>query len=202
MKKVALVTGGAGGIGRAICLRLAKDGFNIAVHYNSSKAKAEEVASEINALGRKALAIYADLTNSNEAKELVEKCIALLGGLNALVNNAGITHDGLIIRMGDEQFTSVINANLNCSFFCMREALSYMLKHRCGKIVNITSVVGLIGNAGQANYAASKAAIIGLTKAGAKEVASRGICINAVAPGYIETGMTAKLSEAQKAQLL
>lgn len=202
MKRVALVTGASGGIGSAICLRLAKEGYSLAVHYNSSKAKAEEVVSKINALGFEARAFYAELTKSQAAAAFISECIFNFGGLDVLVNNAGITDDGLILKMGDEQFSRVISANLNSCFYCTREALSYMLKRRAGRIVNISSVVGLFGNAGQANYAASKAAIIGLTKSCAKEVASRGICVNAVAPGYIETGMTENLSEAVKARIL
>ena len=202
MKRVALVTGASGGIGSAICLRLAKEGYSLAVHYNSSKAKAEEVVSKINSLGFEARAFYAELTKSQAAAALISECILNFGGLDVLVNNAGITDDGLILKMGDEQFSRVISANLNSCFYCTREALSYMLKRRAGRIVNISSVVGLFGNAGQANYAASKAAIIGLTKSCAKEVASRNICVNAVAPGYIETGMTENLSEAVKARIL
>jgi len=202
VKRVALVTGASGGIGSAICLRLAKEGYSLAVHYNSSKAKAEEVVSKINSLGFEARAFYAELTKSQAAAALISECIFNFGGLDVLVNNAGITDDGLILKMGDEQFSRVISANLNSCFYCTREALSYMLKRRAGRIVNISSVVGLSGNAGQANYAASKAAIIGLTKSCAKEVASRNICVNAVAPGYIETGMTENLSEAVKARIL
>ena len=195
MSKIALVTGASGGIGRAVCLALAKDGFDIAVHYNSSEAKAQQVAEQVKALGRNAVAIKADLSTSEGCKQLISECVESLGGIYALVNNAGITNDGLVMRMTDEQFDSVIRANLNSCFCCTREASSYMLKARQGRIINITSIVGITGNAGQANYAASKAGIIGLTKSCAKEFAKRGICVNAVAPGFIETAMTAVLSE-------
>jgi 3-oxoacyl-[acyl-carrier protein] reductase len=202
MSKTALVTGASGGIGRAVCIALAKDGFDIAVHYNSNEAKAQQVVEQVKALGRSAVAIKADLSTSEGCKHLVQKCVESLGGIYALVNNAGITNDGLVMRMTDEQFDSVIRANLNSCFCCTREASSYMLKARQGRIINITSVVGIIGNAGQANYAASKAGIIGLTKSCAREFAKRGICVNAVAPGFIETAMTDVLSEDVKGSML
>ncbi len=202
MAKAALVTGASGGIGQAICAALAKDGFDIAVHYNSSEAKAQEVVERVKALGQNAIAIKADLSSSEECKQLVKSCADALGGIYALVNNAGITSDDLVMRMTDEQFDSVIRANLNSCFCCTRAASAYMLKARRGRIVNITSVVGIIGNAGQANYAASKAGIIGLTKSCAKEFAKRGVCVNAVAPGFIETAMTDVLGDDIKQKML
>lgn len=202
MSKTALVTGASGGIGQAICLALAKDGFDIAVHYNSSEAKALNVIEQVKALGQNAVAIKADLSSSEGCKQLVSQCVQSIGGIYALVNNAGITNDGLVMRMSDEQFDSVIRANLNSCFYCTREASSYMLKARQGRIINITSVVGIIGNAGQANYSASKAGIIGLTKSCAREFAKRGICVNAVAPGFIETAMTDVLSDDVKTAML
>lgn len=202
MGKAALVTGASGGIGQAICAALAQAGFDVAVHYNSNAQKAEEVAQSVRALGRSAAAIKADLTSSEECKALIKTCVETFGGIYALVNNAGITNDGLVMRMTDEQFDSVIRANLNSCFCCTREAASYMLKARQGRIVNITSVVGIMGNAGQANYAASKAGIIGLTKSCAREFAKRGICVNAVAPGFIETTMTQGLSDDVKQSML
>ncbi len=202
MGKTALVTGASGGIGRAVCLALAKDGFDIAVHYNSNEAKAREIAEQIKALGRSAVTIKADLSAPEGCKQLVSKCVESLGGIYALVNNAGVTKDGLVMRMTDEQFDSVVRANLNSCFCCTREASSYMLKARQGRIINITSIVGIIGNAGQANYAASKAGIIGLTKSCAREFAKRGVCVNAVAPGFIETAMTDGLSEDVKEKML
>jgi 3-oxoacyl-[acyl-carrier protein] reductase len=202
MGKAALVTGASGGIGQAITLELAQAGFDIAVHYNSNAKKAEEVAESIIALGRSAVAIKADVTSPDSCRQLIKQCVEYFGGIYALVNNAGITNDDLVMRMTDEQFNSVIRANLNSCFYCTREVAPYMLKARQGRIVNITSVVGIIGNAGQANYAASKAGVIGLTKSCAREFARRGICVNAVAPGFIETAMTHVLSDDVKEKLL
>ncbi len=198
MSRAALVTGGSGGIGRAICRRLAQDGFDVAVHYRSNAGEAEAVCAEIRALGQRAIALSADLTNSAECAALVQACIAELGGLDALVNNAGITNDGLLLRMTDEQYQSVLRANLDSCFYCTREGIAQMARQKSGRIVNITSVIGMTGNIGQANYAASKAGIIGLTKSSAKEVARWGICVNAVAPGYIETAMTQKMPQAAR----
>ena len=195
MNRVALVTGASGGIGRAICLSLAEAGFDIAVHYNRGRDAAEALTREISAMGRRAEALQADLSDSAQCRRLVERCVESLGGLYALVNNAGLTDDGLLMRMTDAQYENVIRANVGSCFYCTRAALPYLMKARQGRIVSITSVVGITGNAGQANYAASKAAIIGLTKSVAKEAASRGICVNAVAPGFIETAMTDALSE-------
>lgn len=195
MSQVALVTGASGGIGRAIALELAAQGFDIAVHYNGNEKMAEDVAKQIRDLGQKAVSIQADLSSSEGCTQLVAQCLDALGGLYALVNNAGITDDDLLIRMSDEQYTRVMHANIDSCFYCTREAASYMIRKRQGRIVNITSVVGIMGNAGQTNYAASKAAMIGLTKACAKEVGGRGICVNAVAPGFIETAMTHDLSD-------
>ena len=198
MSRAALVTGGSGGIGRAICRRLAQDGFDVAVHYRSNAGEAEAVCAEIRALGQRAIALSADLTNSAECAALVQACVTELGGLDALVNNAGITNDGLLLRMTDEQYQSVLRANLDSCFYCTREGIAAMAKEKRGRIVNITSVIGMTGNIGQANYAASKAGIIGLTKSSAKEVARWGICVNAVAPGYIETAMTQKMPQAAR----
>lgn len=195
MSGVALVTGGSGGIGRAVCLQLAKHGYDVCVHYNSNRQAAEEVCLEIEALGRRAVALGGDLGDSSACAALVRGCIEALGGLDALVNNAGVTCDGLLMRMTDEQYHKVLRANLDSCFFMTREAVNVMAREKRGKIVNITSVVGLTGNAGQANYAASKAGIVGLTKSTAKEVARWGICVNAVAPGFIETAMTNAMSE-------
>lgn len=198
MSRAALVTGGSGGIGRAICRRLAQDGFDVAVHYRSNAGEAEAVCAEIRELGQRAIAFCADLTNSADCAALVQACVTELGGLDALVNNAGITNDGLLLRMTDEQYQSVLRANLDSCFYCTREGIAVMAKEKRGRIVNITSVIGMTGNIGQANYAASKAGIIGLTKSSAKEVARWGICVNAVAPGYIETAMTQKMPQAAR----
>jgi 3-oxoacyl-[acyl-carrier protein] reductase len=195
MNQVALVTGGSGGIGRAACLRLAKEGFDVAVHYNSNLVVAEQVCSEVEALGHRAVALKADLSDSAACTALVQGCVEQLGGLDALINNAGVTADALLMRMTDEQYRKVISANLDSCFFCTREAINHMAREKRGKIVNITSVVGLTGNAGQSNYAASKAGIVGLTKSAAKEVARWGVCVNAVAPGFIETAMTDQLGD-------
>lgn len=198
MSKVALVTGGSGGIGRAICLQLAKDGYDVCVHYNSNRLAAEEVCREVEAFGRKAVAIGGDLGDSAACIALVQGCVESMGGLSVLVNNAGRTSDGLLMRMSDEQYHKVLRANLDSAFFMTREAINVMAREKRGKIVNVASVVGLTGNAGQANYAASKAGMVGLTKSAAKEVARFGICVNAVAPGYIETAMTEAMTELAK----
>ena len=195
MSKVALVTGGSGGIGRAVCLRLAKDGFDVAVHYNSGTERAEEVCREIAAMGRRAVALQADLSDPDACAALIQACVDQLGGLDSLVNNAGVTADALLMRMTNEQYRKVISANLDGCFFCTREAVNHMARQKSGKIVNITSVVGLTGNAGQCNYSASKAGIVGLTKSAAKEMARWGICVNAVAPGFIETAMTDQMND-------
>ena len=198
MSNVALVTGGSGGIGRAICLQLAKDGYDVCVHYNSNRAVAEDVCREVESLGQRAIALGGDLGDSAACAALVQGCVDALGSLDALINNAGVTCDGLLMRMTDEQYHKVLRANLDSCFFMTREAINHMAREKRGKIVNITSVVGLTGNAGQANYAASKAGMVGLTKSAAKEVARWGICVNAVAPGFIETAMTDAMSEMAK----
>lgn len=198
MNKTALVTGGSGGIGRAICLQLATDGYDVCVHYNSNRAAAEEVCREVEAIGRKAVVMSGDLGDSAACAALVQGCVEALGGLDALVNNAGVTCDGLLMRMTDEQYHKVLRANLDSCFFMTRETINVMAREKRGKIVNITSVVGLTGNAGQANYAASKAGMVGLTKSAAKEVARWGICVNAVAPGFIETAMTDAMTDLAK----
>ena len=195
MSKVALVTGGSGGIGRAICLQLAKDGFDVCVHYNSNRDSAEDVCRAVEETGQRAVALCGDLGDSAVCAAIMQSCVDALGGLDALVNNAGLTCDGLLMRMTDEQYHKVLRANLDSAFFMTREVVNHMAREKCGKIVNITSVVGLTGNAGQANYAASKAGIVGLTKSTAKEVARCGVCVNAVAPGFIETAMTDQLGD-------
>lgn len=201
MSKVALVTGASGGIGQAICRELAQDGFDIALHYNRGLEAAQALQKDIEAMGRRAVAIQADLKNPQDCAALVAQCIESLGGLHTLVNNAGITDDGLLMRMSDEQYAGVMRANMDSCFYCTRAAITPMAKARQGRIINLTSVVGITGNAGQANYAASKAAIIGFTKSCAKEVAARGVCVNAVAPGFIATAMTDGLSDDIKDKL-
>jgi len=201
MTKVALVTGASGGIGRAIAVELATLGMDVGVHYRGNESEAKKVCTEIEALGRKAVMLKADLTKSSQCVEIIEKCREELGDIYALVNNAGITKDILIMRMEDDEFTDVIDANLNSCFYMTKNVVPYMLKKRCGRIINISSVVGITGNAGQANYAASKAGMVGLSKSTAKEVARRGICVNVVAPGYIETPMTDVLSDDVKKEI-
>ncbi|MGX4586590.1 3-oxoacyl-[acyl-carrier-protein] reductase [Paenibacillus chitinolyticus] len=200
--KAALVTGASRGIGRAIALELAASGADVAVNYAGSEQAAEEVVKEIEALGRRAIKLRGDVSNSREAEDLVKQTIEALGSLDILVNNAGITRDNLIMRMKEEDFDIVIATNLKGVFNCTKAATRPMMKQRSGRIINISSVVGVLGNPGQANYVAAKAGVIGLTKASAKELASRGITVNAVAPGFISTDMTDKLPEEQKASLL
>lgn len=195
VSRVALVTGSSRGLGRAMALSLAQAGFDVAVHYGRSAPEAEAVAGEIRALGRRAEVFGADLSVPTNAGSLVEDVIKTMGGLHVLVNNAGVTRDGLAIRMKDEDWQTVIDTNLGAAFYASRAAIKTMMRARTGRIVNIASVVGLMGNPGQANYVASKAGLIGLTKALAKEYGGRGITVNAVAPGFIESDMTAALPE-------
>ncbi|RAV04579.1 3-oxoacyl-[acyl-carrier-protein] reductase [Paenibacillus sp. YN15] len=200
--KTALVTGASRGIGRAIALELAAAGADVAVNYAGSEEAANAVAREIEGLGRRAIAIKADVGSAAEAEHMVSQAIEALGRIDILVNNAGITRDNLIMRMKEEEFDQVINTNLKGVFNCIKAVTRPMMKQRSGRIINISSVVGALGNPGQANYVAAKAGVIGLTKASARELASRGITVNAVAPGFIATDMTDKLSEEQKAALL
>lgn len=200
--KVALVTGASRGIGASIALRLAAEGAVIAVNYYPGfESDAEAVVADIASGGGKAAAFAADVTDSAACAEMVEAVVSSLGSLDILVNNAGITRDGLMIRMSDADWNAVISTNLSGVFYCTRAAAKVMMKARSGAIVNIASVVGMGGNAGQANYSAAKAGVIGLTKTTAREFASRGIRCNAVAPGFIETDMTAKLPDAVREAL-
>ena len=192
--KVALVTGGSRGIGRAIAVRLAKEGVDIALCARNTKA-AESVGREVEALGRKCLVLRADVSDSEQANTLLETVLNDLGSLYAVVNNAGITRDNLLLRMKDDEWDSVIQTNLKGAFNCSRAAARALIKARSGRIINISSVVGLQGNAGQVNYASSKAGMIGLTKSLARELASRSVTVNAVAPGLVpDTGMTDELT--------
>jgi 3-oxoacyl-[acyl-carrier protein] reductase len=200
--KVALVTGGSRGIGRAIAISLAEAGANVVVNYAGNEAAAAEVAAHIESMGRKALVIKANVGNSSEVDAMVKQTLEVFGQLDILVNNAGITRDNLIMRMKDDEFDEVINTNLKGVFNCVRSVTRTMMKQRSGRIINISSVVGSIGNPGQANYVAAKAGVIGLTKSAARELAFRGITVNAIAPGFITTDMTDKLSDEMKAQLL
>lgn len=198
--KTAVVTGAAKGIGKAVALAFAKKGCNIVLNYHSTLP--DVVASEIEACGVRCLPVKGDVADFGFAAQLVKDVKKEFGTLDVLVNNAGITRDMLLMRMSEEEFDSVINTNLKGCFNMVRHVSSIMLKQRSGSIINMASVVGVMGNAGQANYAASKAGIIGLTKSTAKELAPRGITCNAIAPGFVETDMTAVLTEEQKAAML
>ena len=198
--KNALVTGAGRGIGREIALRLAQAGANVAV-CDVDLSSAQNTAMEIESLGQKALAFQADVSKANAVSDMFAAFFQAFPILDILVNNAGITRDGLIMRMKEEDWDLVIDINLKSAFLCCKEASRHMMKARCGKIVNVASVVGIIGNAGQVNYSASKAGLIGLTKTLAKEFATRNIQVNAVAPGFIQTAMTEKLSAVEKEKL-
>lgn len=200
--KVALVTGGSRGIGRGICLTLAKMGAVVIVNYNGSKERAEEVVATIENNGGKAEHMQCDVADFNACKDMIDKIVDKYGHLDILVNNAGITKDGLLMGMSEEDFDCVLNTNLKGAFHTIRHAAKIFLKQKSGKIINISSVSGVFGNAGQANYSASKAGLIGLTKSVAKELGSRGICVNAVAPGFIDTEMTQSLSDKTKEAIM
>jgi len=197
--KVAIVTGSGQGIGRAIALKLAEVGATIVV--NDISEATETVAEEIKAMKRQSLAIKADVSSAEDVAGMVETTMATYGRIDILVNNAGITRDHLLLRMTDDDWNNVLKVNLNSVFLCTRAVLRHMVKQRWGRIVSIASVVGVVGNPGQANYAATKAGIIGFTRTVAKEVASRGITANAIAPGFIETGMTQQLEEKWQQEL-
>ena len=194
-KKTAIVTGASRGIGAAIARKLAADGMRVILNYCGSEEKALAVKAEIEAAGGEAAVQKCDVADAVQCDRMVKDVIEMYGSIDVLVNNAGITRDGLLLRMKDEDFSRVIDTNLKGTFYMMRQVSRYMLKQKSGRIINMASVVGISGNAGQVNYAASKAGVIGATKSAAKELASRGITVNAVAPGFIETEMTAALSE-------
>ena len=196
--KVALVTGAGRGIGSAIAKTLAANGAFVIVNYNGSKEKAEAVVEEIKKSGAEAAAVQCDVSDYAACGRMVEELIASYGHIDILVNNAGITRDNLILKMSEEEFDAVLNTNLKGTFHTIRHLSRYFVKQRAGRIINLSSVSGVMGNAGQANYSASKAGVIGLTKSVARELARRGITCNAVAPGYIETEMTAQMPEAAK----
>ena len=191
--QTALVTGASRGIGKAVAIALAKSGAEVVVNYSSSPNKATEVVETIKAFGGNAYSLQANVASEEEVETLIKEVLTQSGKIDILVNNAGITRDGLLMRMKTEDWQSVINLNLSGVFLCTRAVARPMLKQKKGRIINITSVVGLMGNAGQGNYAAAKAGVVGLTKSTAKEFASRGITVNAVAPGFIKTDMTKDL---------
>ncbi len=201
-ERVALVTGGGRGIGRAVALRLASAGAKVVVNYRENASTAEETVAAIGANGGMASALQADVSVSAAVDTMVRQVISSYGRLDILVNNAGITRDNLLLRMKDDDFDSVVATNLRGIFLCTRAVLRQMSKQRCGRIINLTSVIGMIGNAGQANYAAAKAGVIGFTRATAREIAARGVTVNAVAPGFIETEMTGVLGEELRSAVL
>ena len=200
--KTALVTGASKGIGKAIALRLAEMGVKVAINYNTSAQAAEEVAEAIEAKGAESFAVHADVSDREQAVAMVNQVIKVWGQVDILVNNAGIINDGLLVRMSDEDWDKVIATNLNGTFYCTRAVIRGMMRQRWGRIINIGSVVGLRGNIGQANYTASKAGMVGFTYAMAKEVASRSITVNTVAPGYISTDTVEVLTQEQKDRIM
>ena len=197
--KIALVTGASRGIGRQIALTLGREGAAVIVNYNGSAAKAEEVVKEIEAAGGKAEAVQCNVSDFESCGRMMADVVCRYGGLDILVNNAGITRDSLVMTMSEEDFDAVISTNLKGVFNCIKHISRQMLKQKAGRIINISSVSGVLGNAGQANYCAAKAGVIGITKSAARELASRGITVNAVAPGFIATEMTDVLSDSVKA---
>jgi 3-oxoacyl-[acyl-carrier protein] reductase len=201
-KGVAIVTGGTRGIGLAICRRLARDGYDLVATYRGDEATAEAAAKALADSGRRVELLAADVSTADGAGAAVEAAMQRLGRLDVLVNNAGITRDTLMMRMGEDDWDAVLDTNLKGAFLCAKAAIRPMLRQRSGRIVNVTSVVGLVGNAGQTNYAAAKAGLVGLTKSLAREVGSRGITVNAVAPGFIETRLTDALPAELKETLL
>lgn len=200
--KTAVVTGASRGIGRAVAIKLASLGANIVLNYRSSIESVQQVLEDIKAAGSNAVAVQGDVSSFSDAEKIIKAAVDNFGSIDILVNNAGITKDGLLMRMKEEDFDGVIDVNLKGTFNCIRHAAPFMVKQRSGRIVNMSSVVGITGNAGQVNYSASKAGVIGITKSTARELASRGITVNAVAPGFIQTDMTDVLPEKAKEGLL
>ena len=202
MTKNALVTGASRGIGRSIAIQLAEEGYNVAVNYAGNREKAEAVVEEVKAKGVESLAIQANVANGDEVKAMIKEVVNQFGTVDVLVNNAGITRDNLLMRMKESEWDDVIDTNLKGVFNCIQKVTPQMLRQKSGSIINLSSVVGAVGNPGQANYVATKAGVIGLTKSAAKELASRNITVNAVAPGFIVSDMTDALSDDLKDQML
>ncbi len=200
--KKAIVTGGSRGIGREIAIKLAQSGADVAVNYNSNRDLAQEVVEKLGEIGRKSFSVKADVSNYSEAEQLIQRAESEFGRIDILVNNAGITKDALLIKMKEVQWDDVISANLKSVFNCTKAVSRLMMKQRQGRIINISSVVGIIGNAGQGNYSASKAGVIGFSKTTARELGARGITVNVIAPGYIQTDMTNQLTDSMREQLL
>lgn len=197
-EQVVLVTGAARGIGKEICLKMAEEGYDVSVNYRTKTDEIEELKKKIESYGVKCALVQGDIGSFEECEKMVNETVETLGKIDVLVNNAGITKDGLLMRMSKEDFTKVVDINLVGTFNMTRNVIPLMVKQRYGRIINISSVVGVAGNAGQTNYSASKAGIIGFTKSLAKEVASRNILVNAIAPGFVQTDMTKVLSDEQK----
>ncbi len=200
--KVAIVTGGSRGIGRAIALELAASGASVVVNYRTGATEADAVVAQITEAGGKAVAFQADVSDSTTIEPLIKAATDTFGGLHILVNNAGIARDNLLMRMKDDEWDAVIDTNLRGAFLLTRAAMRPMMRARWGRVITITSVIGLIGNAGQSNYAAAKAGLIGFTKSVAREMASRGITANAIAPGFVDTAITATLNETQREAIM
>lgn len=200
--KVAFVTGGSRGIGREIALELAREGAHVAINYAGNKEKAEAVADEIREIGKEAIVLQGDVSDQESVQAMIKAALSHFNKIDILVNNAGITKDNLLMRMKEEDWDAVMNTNLKGVFLCTKAVVRQMMKQRSGSIINISSIVGVSGNPGQANYVAAKAGVIGFTKTAAKELASRGITVNAVAPGFIATDMTDALAEDLKADML
>ena len=199
--KIAIVTGGSRGIGKEICLKFASLGANLVINYIGDKTQAEDTKAECEKLGAKVALSEGDVSKMADCEKLFQTAMAPFGRVDILVNNAGITRDNLLMRMSEEEFDAVIAVNLKGTFNCMKQAARPMMKQKYGKIINMASVVGVTGNAGQVNYAASKAGVIGMTKSMAKELANRGVTVNAIAPGFIRTAMTDVLSDDVKAEI-
>ena len=200
--KTAIITGGSRGIGKAVCLELARRGCNIVLSFAGNTAAADQTAAECRALGVQALAVQSNVADADAVKALFDAALKQFGAVDILVNNAGITRDNLLMLLKEEDFDAVVDTNLKGTFLCMKAAVRPMMKQRHGRIISLSSVVGLHGNAGQVNYAASKAGVIGMTKSLAKELAGRNITVNAVAPGFIDTDMTAVLPDKAKEAIL